>query len=179
MRKVIFDLRNNPGGYLWKVSTMLSYFVPKWEPTAIVSTGENDINYKSLGFDLIDFSEYELVFLENGGSASASEIMIGTVKDYYPEATIVGEKSFWKGSVQTLKTYYDGSTLKYTSAKWYTGKNRNGIDGIGVIPDIEIPFDDERWKKYKKEDCQQKRHKLLILILADWSFCNIISNKNN
>jgi len=43
---------------------------------------------------LIDFSEYELVFLENGGSASASEIMIGTVKDYYPEATIVGEKSF-------------------------------------------------------------------------------------
>jgi len=120
VKKVIFDLRNNPGGYLGKVSNMLSYFVEKWSPTAIVNYGANEIEYKSLGIDLVDFSKYELIFLQNWGSASASEIMIGTVKDYFPEVTIIGEQSFGKWSVQSLKNYFDGSTLKYTAAKWFT-----------------------------------------------------------
>jgi carboxyl-terminal processing protease len=96
INKIIFDLRNNPGGYLGEVSTMLSYFIPAGDSTAIVDTGSREIKYSSRGYNLIDFSDYELVFLQNGGSASASEIMVGTVKDYYPEATIIGEQSFGK-----------------------------------------------------------------------------------
>jgi len=120
-KKIIIDLRNNPGWYLDQVSNILSYFVPEWESTAIVSYGIEENTLKSSGNTLLGLSSYELVFLQNSWTASASEIMIGTLKDYFPSATIIGEQSFWKGSVQSLKTYYDGSTLKYTSAKWYTG----------------------------------------------------------
>ena len=147
VKKVIIDVRNNPGGYLNEVSDMLSYFVPAGEATAIVSSGENDMAYRSHGYDFIDMSQYSFVLIQNGGSASASEILVGTIKDYYPEATIIGEKSFGKGSVQSLKNYYDGSTLKYTSAKWFTGKTRQWIDKIGIQPDILLEFDGELFEK--------------------------------
>lgn len=144
IKKVIIDVRNNPGGYLDQVSRILSYFVPDGEPTAIVDYGTEDQSYTSAGYDKIDFSQYEIVLLQNGGSASASEILVGTIKDYFPESTIIGEKSFGKGSVQNIKSYSDGSTLKVTIAKWFTGKTRQGIDGVGISPDIEVIFDTER-----------------------------------
>lgn len=146
IQKIIIDVRNNPGWYLDEVAIMLSHFVPKWETTVIVSNGENDVKYKSLWLENFDASKYKLVVLQNGGSASASEILVGTLKDYFPETIIVGEKSFWKWSVQSLKTYYDGSTLKYTSAKWYTGKTRKAIDHVGIIPDIIMGYDTEKFK---------------------------------
>ena len=152
VKKIIFDLRNNPGGYLWEVSTILSYAVPKGEATAIVSTGNDDLAYRSLGYEIVDFSDYEMIFLQNGGTASASEIMIGTMKDYYPESKIIWVQSFWKGSVQSLKAYKDGSTLKYTTAKWFTGKNRVGIDGVGITPDTVLEFDTDRWNTYEKDN---------------------------
>jgi carboxyl-terminal processing protease len=68
------------------------------------------------------------------------------MKDYFPQMTIIGEKSFGKGSVQSLKNYYDGSTLKYTTAKWFTGKTKTGIDGVGITPDILLPIDIENLK---------------------------------
>lgn len=143
IKKIIFDVRNNPGGYLDEVAYMLSYFVPEGEPTAVIDYGETQREFTSRWYDLIDPSKYEFVFLQNWGSASASEIMVGTMKDYFPEMTIIGEKSFWKWSVQSLKNYFDGSTLKYTTAKWFTGKTQTGIDGIGISPDIELEFDSE------------------------------------
>lgn len=152
VKKIIFDLRNNPGGYLEKVSNILSHAVPKGEATAIVSNGKTDLEYKSLGLEGVDFSKYKLIFLQNSGTASASEIMIGTMKDYYPNSIIIGEQSFGKGSVQSLKSYRDGSTLKYTSAKWFTGKNRNGIDGTGITPDVQLEFDINRWKNSEKDN---------------------------
>ncbi|MDD3645983.1 MAG: S41 family peptidase [Candidatus Gracilibacteria bacterium] len=139
--KIIFDLRNNPGGYLDQVTNMLSFFVPEGEPTAIVKYRSGNIAYKSEGFDLIDFSKYKLVVLQNSGSASASEIMIGTLKDYFPNATLVGENTFGKGSVQTMREYNDGSSLKYTIAKWFTGGTETGIDNVGIAPDIEVLLD--------------------------------------
>lgn len=156
VKKVIIDVRNNPGGYLDKVSNILSYFVPKGDSTAIVSHGQKDTPYLSRGYDLIDISQYEIILLQNGGSASASEILVGTLKDYFPEATIIGEQSFGKGSVQSLKTYYDGSTLKFTSAKWFTGKTRKGIDKVGITPDVLLPFDAEAFKKSKKDNQLEK-----------------------
>jgi len=149
VQKIIFDLRNNPGGYLNEVANMLSYFVEEWQATAIVGYGKSQTPYISSGKNIINLGEYEIIFLQNSGTASASEIMIGTLKDYYPEATIIGEQSFWKGSVQSLKNYKDGSTLKYTTAKWYTGKTRRWIDTVGITPDIIVEFDKEKFDTYK------------------------------
>jgi len=146
IKKIIFDVRNNPGWYLDEVSYMLSYFVPEWEATAIIEYTDSKKEFISRWYDLLDASKYELVFLQNGWSASASEIMVGTMKDYFPDMTIIGEKSFGKGSVQSLKNYYDGSTLKYTTAKWFTWKTKTGIDGVWITPDIEIEIDLERLK---------------------------------
>jgi len=156
--KIIFDVRNNPGWFLDQVNYMLSYFVPGWEPTAIIDYGSNQREFISRWYDLIDTDKYDFVFLQNWGSASASEIMVGTMKDYFPEMTIIGEKSFWKGSVQSLKNYYDGSTLKYTSAKWFTGKTATGIDGIWINPDILLPIDLERLRD-EEYDNQLERAK--------------------
>ncbi len=143
--KVIIDVRNNPGGFLDQVSKMLGYFVPEWEPTAIVDFGEKQDVFRSEWFTDIDFSQYELVLLQNSGSASASEILVGTIKDYFPWATIIGEDSFGKGSVQNVKTYSDGSAFKYTIAKWLTGKTQTGIDGVWIPADIEVELDREQW----------------------------------
>jgi len=110
IKKIIIDVRNNPGWFLWKVSDVLSHMVPKWETTAIVSYGETEVPYKSLGYEIVDFSNYEVIFLQNGWSASASEIMTGTARDYLPNAKIIWEQSFGKWSVQTLRKYIDGST---------------------------------------------------------------------
>ena len=89
VKKIIFDLRNNPGGYLDKVSTMLGYFLEQGNATAIVSDGEKDFQYTARGQKMLNLSQYEVIILQNGGSASASEIFTGTVKDYFPEVTII------------------------------------------------------------------------------------------
>lgn len=152
IKKIIFDVRNNPGWYLDEVSYMLSYFVPEWETTAIIDYGNSEKKYTSRWYDLLDTSKYEIVFLQNWGSASASEIMVGTMKDYFPEMTVIWEKSFWKWSVQSLKNYYDGSTLKYTTAKWFTWKTKTWIDGLGITPDIEIELDIEDLKNNDRDN---------------------------
>lgn len=152
IKKIIIDVRNNPGGFLWKVSNVLSYIVPKWEPTAIVSTWNKDIPYTSQWYDLIDFQNYEVVFLQNSWSASAAEILVGSARDYLPNMKVIWEQSFWKGSVQTLRKYIDGSTLKYTTARWYTGKTRTWIDGIGITPDILLEYDETMFKNLKRDN---------------------------
>ncbi len=96
IRKIIFDVRNNPGGYLTEVSQILGYFVPEGEPTAIMSYGEREISYKSVGNSIINPHNYEIIILQNKGSASASEIFTGTMKDYLPKTVIMGEKSYGK-----------------------------------------------------------------------------------
>lgn len=158
--KVIFDLRNNWGWYLDEVSDMLGYFVPKWKETAVVKYLNWNQNYYSKGYDLIDFSKYKIVILQNSGSASASEIFIWTIKDYFPKATIIWEQSYWKGSVQTIKSYKDGSSFKYTVAKWFTGKTQTWIDWIGIPVDIELEFDFERFKKTKIDNQLEKAKNL-------------------
>ncbi len=148
VKKIILDLRNNGWWYLWKVVNMLWYFVPKSQVVAVVKYPEDSKEYYSAGFDFIDFSKYELVILQNSWTASASEILIWTIKDYYPEATIIWEQSYWKGSVQSVKSYRDGSSLKFTVAKWFTWKTETWIDWIWITPDIMVEYDIEKYKKY-------------------------------
>lgn len=141
VNKVIIDLRNNWWWYLEEVSDILSHFVPEWEITAYVEYLSWDKEYKSRWYDLIDFSKYKIILLQNSWTASASEIMIWTIKDYYPSSQTIGETTYWKWSVQTIKSYTDWSSLKYTIAKWFTWKSRTWIDWVGIKPDIELEQD--------------------------------------
>lgn len=156
IKKIIIDLRNNWWWYLWQVSDMLWYFVPKWETTAVVKYLDDNQTYKSKWYNLLDFNDYEIILLQNSGTASASEIMIWTIKDYYPEAVIIWEQSYWKWSVQTVKSYSDGSSLKYTVAKWFTWKTMKWIDWVWITPDVKIEFDSELYKNEDKDNQLEK-----------------------
>ncbi len=154
LKNIIIDLRNNPWWYLDQVNEILSYFIEEWEPISVIkSYWDEDINLSNW-YNEIDFSKYKIIFLQNKWTASASEIMIWTIKDYYPEIKNIWEKTYWKGSVQVLKQYNDWSALKYTVAKWYTWKNQINIDQEWINPDIEISK--ENW-----EDALQKAIELL------------------
>lgn len=145
--KIIIDLRNNPGGSLDEVAAMLNYFVPKGQSVVHIKYKNTVSEMQSEGQDLIDLTRRKIVILINEGSASASEIMAGTIKDYLGDnVRIIGEKSYGKGSVQSLDTYTDASSFKYTIAKWFTGRTQTGIDGTGIKPDIEVKFDEALWK---------------------------------
>lgn len=147
-QKLIIDLRNNPGWYLDAVSEILSYFVPAWENVAVVKYPNYTENYKSKGYTTYDFSKLKIIILINEWSASASEIMAWTLKDYFPDITLVWEKSYGKWSVQTIKTYYDWSSLKYTIAHWFTGKTENWINWTWIKPDKEVKLDEEKKKQW-------------------------------
>ncbi len=148
VNKIIIDVRNNGGGYLDQVAEMLSYMVPKWEPTAVIRYLNGDKVLASSGYSIVDFNDYKIVVLQNSGTASASEILAGTIKDYYPDSVSIWEQSYGKGSVQQIKEYKDGSLLKYTVARWYTGWKERWIDWIGLTPDIELELDMEQYKEY-------------------------------
>lgn len=154
-KTLIMDLRNNPWGYLDQVTDMLWFFISEWEPTAVIKYRDYKISSKSRWYDLVDFSKFKIILLENSWTASASEIMIWSIKDYYPKAIIVWEKSYWKGSVQTIKPYNDWSALKYTIAKWFTWKTETWIDQIWIIPDIEIKLDEESFKNWIDNQLQK------------------------
>lgn len=141
---IILDLRNNPGGFLNAAIKMAG----EWEPNRAVVYERykgQDKEFKAYGKGR--FKDFKTIVLINRGSASGSEIVAGALQDYN-KATLVGEKTFGKGSVQTYKEYSDGSALKLTIALWLT-PNKNSIDGAGIKPDIEIKYTDEDRKAGK------------------------------
>jgi len=145
LKKIVLDLRSNPGGYLDGAVQMASEWIP--EGTIVTEKfSDGKVNdQKSLGNSLLD--GYKTVVLVNGGSASASEIVAGALQDT-KKATIVGEKTFGKGSVQDYEPFADGSALKITVAGWYT-PNGKSINELGITPDVEVKED------YSKEDVGQ------------------------
>lgn len=131
---IIFDLRNNPGGYLETSVVIASEWIEAG-PIVAEQFGENKRNeYPASG--LARLKDTPTVVLINGGSASASEIVAGALRDY-KKATLVGEQTYGKGSVQTLKSLSDGSSLKITIAKWLTPAG-DFINEKGIAPDIEV-----------------------------------------
>lgn len=147
INRIVIDLRNNWGWYLTEVAEMLSYFVKEWQTTAIVKYHDSEKNYTSKWYDLIDFSKYKIVILQNSWTASASEILIWTLKDYYPNIILVWENTFGKWSVQVMKNYIDWSLLKYTIAKWFTWLTGTWIDWVGIKPTEKIELDLENFNK--------------------------------
>ncbi len=142
---IILDLRNDPGGYLTTAIKVASDWV---ENNVIVKEEFRDKsktqNY-STSTATPRLKGKKTVILVNGGSASASEIVSGALQDY-KLATIVGEKTFGKGSVQDLIKLEDGSSLKLTIAKWLTPLGRS-INGEGITPDIEVKLTTEDYNK--------------------------------
>ena len=141
MKGLIIDLRSNPGGNLSTVCDIARMLLPKG---LIVYTedkyGKRE-EYKCDGSNEIDVP---LVVLADGYSASASEILTGAVKDY-GIGTIVGTTTYGKGIVQKVINLSDGSALKLTVSTYFT-PNGNNIHGIGIEPDIEVPFDAEQYQ---------------------------------
>lgn len=134
--KLIIDIRGNGGGYLESAVNIASFFLAKDKPIVIEKGGKKvaDKDTYSKGFDYFRDYDLDLVVLIDGGSASASEILAGALKDN-EKAVIVGERSFGKGSVQQLIKLSDGSDLKLTISKWYTPSGVN-ISENGIEPDI-------------------------------------------
>lgn len=137
---IILDLRNNPGGYLDGSIQFASLFIPsdKIVVVEVDKQGERK-EYKTNKAPIL--KDIPLVVLANGGSASASEIVAGALRDN-GRAKIIGEKTFGKGSVQALEPLSGGAALKITIAKWLTPLGIE-INGKGLSPDSEVKLSDE------------------------------------
>ena len=153
---VVLDLRNNPGGLLTQAIRVSDAFLEKGE---IVSTRgrnpEDGDRYNATPGDLIEGKP--IVVLINGGSASASEIVAGALKDHR-RAIIVGTNSFGKGSVQTIMPLRGDGAMRLTTARYYTPSGRS-IQNLGVSPDIivkqprrtDTPEDEENARMTRSE----------------------------
>lgn len=136
LKYLVIDLRGNPGGYLEAAVNMSSYFLKEGQVVVSERHGKEEkiVNHRSTGIQGLP-SDAKVVVMVDGGSASASEILAGALKDH-GIAKVVGVKSFGKGSVQELVNFDDGSSIKVTVAKWYTPNGVN-ISEHGIAPDIE------------------------------------------
>jgi carboxyl-terminal processing protease len=139
---LILDLRNNPGGYLDTAVAIASEWVK--EGTVVSEEGANNQRNEYPSNGSARLANIPTVVLVNGGSASASEILAGALRDY-KKATLVGEKTFGKGSVQSLQDLSDGSALKITVAHWLTPAgdfiNDKGIDPTINVTMTQVDFD--------------------------------------
>ena len=137
-KAIILDLRNNSGGFLQTAIDIAS----AWIDSGLVVSERSKAGYKeykSNGKPVFD--NIPTVVLINGGSASSSEIVAGALQDH-KSAYLIGEQSFGKGSVQVLENLSDGSSVKFTVAKWYTPNDRS-IDEQGIAPDEVIELTEE------------------------------------
>lgn len=131
MKAVVLDLRDNPGGLLEESVKVAGKFVPRGPVVSVVMRdGHRETHTSSL-----DAVKYPVAVLVNGGSASASEIVAGAIQDTQA-GTLVGTKTYGKGSVQTLMRI-DNGAIKLTIAKYLTPNDRS-INGIGIEPDVII-----------------------------------------
>lgn len=140
INKVILDLRNNGGGYVNAATELLSLWVSD-QPVLIQKSLRHDNQTLHSNVSDTPLADIRTVVLINGASASASEIVAGALKDH-KKATLIGEKSYGKGSMQSL-IKLDGELLKVTIAAWYT-PNGTIINKVGINPDqvVERSFED-------------------------------------
>lgn len=141
---IILDLRNNPGGLLANAISIANMFLDKG---VIVSTIDADGYKNSQYSNNSPITHQPLVVLINGGSASASEILSGALRDN-GRAKLVGQKSFGKGLVQAINKLEDGSGINVTIAKYLT-PNDTDIHKVGIIPDYKVDLKEDDYNKGK------------------------------
>jgi len=143
---LIIDVRNNSGGHLTTAVNIMSLFLDSKHLIYQTETKGKTEKYYSKGKET---KKYPIVVLQNNNSASASEMLSATLKEEYG-ATIIGETSYGKGTVQELKKLTDGTEYKITTKKWLTPKG-NWINKKGITPDINISLN-EKFLKNSIED---------------------------
>jgi carboxyl-terminal processing protease len=136
--KLVLDVRGNPGGLLQSAVSIASYFLPAGKVVVSEAFGDESKNevFRSRGRQVQLFTPENLVVLVDGGSASAAEILAGSLQDH-GVATVIGAQTFGKGSVQELVSLDGGASLKVTIARWLT-PNGTSISNGGLTPDIMI-----------------------------------------
>lgn len=156
IKGLILDLRNNPGGLLNVAIEVSELFLPP-NKLIVYTQGRNKKDTARFYSRRGQIWKKPIVLLVNGGSASASEILFGALKDNYDKFLSVGTKTFGKGSVQNLISLPDGSAIKLTIARYYT-PGGICIEGEGINPDIEVKIDSEKpILPTSEEDTQFKR----------------------
>jgi carboxyl-terminal processing protease len=154
MRALILDLRGNPGGLLTAAAGVAELFLPRGKLIVFTKgrTAEMEQqSFKSSGNT--HYTGFPMVILVNGGSASASEIVSGALQDH-KRAVLVGEKTFGKGSVQSVLPLEDGAAIKLTTAKYYTPSERV-IHEHGIEPDVKVAMDPEDLFKIRVKQAEQ------------------------
>ncbi|HEY9586146.1 MAG TPA: S41 family peptidase [Candidatus Paceibacterota bacterium] len=162
--KLILDLRGNPGGYLEAAIDMASWFLPIGKPVVTEDFGKKQepVIYRSKGYDIFN-DKLRMVILIDNGSASASEILAGALREH-GIAVLAGEKSFGKGSVQELVSVTGDTSLKVTVARWLT-PDGTSISAQGIEPDFKVTLDKDLFKKGVDSQVQRA-----VNILKDNSF---------
>ena len=139
---LVIDVRDNSGGYLSTVTSILSHLLPKGK---IIYQVQKDDNIEVTKDKTTDKREYPIAVLTNMNSASASEILAAAIKESYG-GFVVGTKTYGKGTVQQVKKLSDGSMVKYTVENWLT-PNGNWIDGVGVEPTDVLQLSEDYYKE--------------------------------
>ncbi len=144
VKGLIIDLRNNPGGLLSEAVKVSDLFLDEGKLIVYTKGRRDEDRYYSKSMPVVP-EGMPVVVLINKGSASASEIVTGALKDHR-RAVVVGEKSFGKASVQNIIPLEDGSAIKLTVAYYYTPKGQL-IHKKGIEPDVKVKMDDKTWEK--------------------------------
>jgi carboxyl-terminal processing protease len=151
LKGIVFDLRDNPGGLLNQAVKVSDDFL---DGGLIVYTQGREENQQQKYFShkKKDFTDFPMVVLVNGGSASASEIVAGALQDQ-KRAVILGTQTFGKGSVQTILPLDDHSALRLTTARYYTPTGRS-IQAVGITPDVDVELPKETIASLKQHGAE-------------------------
>ena len=155
---LIIDVRNNNGGYLTTVTDITSSLLPKGKIIYQIQKGDKKVATKD---KTSTKREYPIAVLVNGGSASASEILAGAIKDSY-KGYVVGTKTYGKGTVQQVKKLSDGSMIKYTVENWLT-PDGNWINEKGIEPTNIVGMDSTYYENPSDENDNQLQKALLLV----------------
>lgn len=154
---IILDLRNNGGGYLEGSVDILSGFLRGQQEVVTVKYRDSKLDEILKTSGQPQFPDLPLVVLINRGTASASEIVTLALKDY-DRAVVMGTTSYGKGTVQEVDPLPDGSSLRFTIAKWYSPKDTN-IDEVGIEPDLVVePKEEDFDNKFDRQLEEAKKY---------------------
>ena len=164
IEKLVFDVRNNPGGELNSICEIIDMIVPEGPVIRLEYKGRDIETYYKSDKNEIDMP---MAVIANGQTASAAELFTSALKDY-KKATVVGVKTYGKGCMQSIIPLSFGGGVKLTTALYYPPFSEN-FDGVGVEPDLEVKMEGEAAKKnlYKLTDTEDTQLQTAIAALAD------------
>lgn len=155
LKGLVIDLRNNPGGVLQPAVDLADGFLDSGRIVSVMGRNTTmQMEFDARSGDWLP--GVPVVLLVDRSSASASEVLAGALQDY-GRALIVGERTFGKGSVQSVLPLRNGGAIKLTTARYYTPSGRS-IQALGIVPDIEVRFDDSEGTDERLREADLERH---------------------